>query len=348
MHVLVIGAGVAGLSCALELAKAGVRVEVIDRGSGLGTQCCSWFAGGMLAPWCEGEDASPLVTRLGEEAIEWWRERGAEFAQEGSLVVAQGRDRRELDRFARRTDNHRMLDASGIAELEEDLSERYHRALFFDQEAHIDPRAALTSLVQELEGLGASVHFGVSAQEYEGKPDRVVDCRGLGARDVLSDLRGVKGEMLLVHTEEVELSRPVRLLHPRIPLYIVPRGEGLYMIGATMIESDDRRRISARSMIELLQGAYALHPAFGEAEVVEIGTDVRPAFPDNIPKIRQRGDTIYVNGFYRHGFLMSPTLAAWTRDVVLNSAYYPEVMDENPMQRPGHADRRHEPGNRLA
>jgi glycine oxidase len=348
MHVLVIGAGVAGLTCAVELANAGASVEVIDRGSGLGSQCCSWFAGGMLAPWCEGEDASPLVTRLGQEAIAWWRQRGAGFAQAGSLVVAQGRDRRELDRFARRTTNYEVLDEAGIAALEEDLSGRYHRALHFQQEAHIDPRAALASLRNELEALGVSIAFESSAEDYRGSPDRIVDCRGMAARDALPDLRGVKGEMLLVHTDEVQLSRPVRLLHPRIPLYIVPRGQGLYMIGATMIESDDRRRISARSMIELLQGAYALHPAFAEAEVVEIGTDVRPAFPDNIPKIRQRGNTVYVNGFYRHGFLLSPTLAAWTRDVVMNNACYPEVMDEDPMQRPGHANRSHELGGGLA
>tara|TARA_R110002095_G_scaffold137595_1_gene119220 strand:- start:138 stop:464 length:327 start_codon:yes stop_codon:yes gene_type:complete len=105
------------------------------------------------------------------------------------------------------------------------------------------------------------------------------------------------------------------------------------MVGATMIESDDRRRITARSMIELLQGAYALHPILAEAEVVEIGCDVRPAFADNLPRIRRRGNTTYVNGLYRHGFLLAPGLAEWTTSVVLNDAYYPEVMDEHPMQR---------------
>jgi len=64
----------------------------------------------------------------------------------------------------------------------------------------------------------------------------------------------------------------VRLLHPRVPVYVVPRADGLFMVGATMIESDQGTRISARSMLELLSAAYALHPAFGEAEIVEIGT----------------------------------------------------------------------------
>lgn len=121
----------------------------------------------------------------------------------------------------------------------------------------------------------------------------MIDCRGLAARDILPDLRGVKGEMLVIRCPDVTLTRPVRLLHPRIPLYVVPRGDGVYMLGATMIESEDRRRITVRSMLELLSAAYAINPAFGEAEVLEIGVDLRPAFRDNLPRIRRRGRTIY-------------------------------------------------------
>ena len=66
----------------------------------------------------------------------------------------------------------------------------------------------------------------------------------------------------------MKLGRPVRMLHPRIPLYIVPRADGVFMIGATMIESADPTGVSVRSTLELLGAAYALHPAFGEAEVL--------------------------------------------------------------------------------
>jgi glycine oxidase len=348
MKVLVIGAGVAGLSCALELAEAGVSVEVIDRGPGLGPESCSWFAGGMLAPWCESVDADPLVTKLGQEALQWWKKRVPSFVCAGSLVVAQGRDRPELLRFARRSSNHETLSAQALSRLEEDLGGRFGEALYFAQEAHMDPRSAMQALRDPLEERGGRVTYNTNAEHYDGEADRIVDCRGMGAAADLPDLRGIKGEMLLVYTKEVRLGRPIRLLHPRIPLYIVPRGEGLFMVGATMIECEDRKRITARSMIELLQGAYALHPAFAEAEVVEIGTDVRPAFPDNLPRIRKRGKRIYVNGLYRHGFLMSPTLAKWTKNVVISDAYYPEVMDEYPMQRSRNADTGNQLGERLA
>ena len=115
--------------------------------------------------------------------------------------------------------------------------------------------------------------------------------------------------MLLVRTREMRLKRPVRLLHPRFPLYVVPRADGVFMIGATMIESADKGGVSVRSAIELLSAAYALHPAFGEAEILEMCADVRPAFPDNEPRILERGGRIYVNGAYRHGFLLAPDLA---------------------------------------
>ena len=102
----------------------------------------------------------------------------------------------------------------------------------------------------------------------------------------------------------------MRFLHPRIPLYIVPRADNEFMIGATMIESAERGAVSVRSAIELLSAAYALHPAFGEAEILEMSADVRPAYPDNEPRIEEGGDRIFVNGFYRHGFLLAPAFAA--------------------------------------
>jgi glycine oxidase len=160
-----------------------------------------------------------------------------------------------------------------------------------------------------------------------------IDCRGLAARDVLTDLRGVKGEMLLLRQPELSLSRPVRILHPRIPVYVVPRGQGLFMVGATMIESDEPHRVTARSVLELLSAAYALHPAFGEAEIVEIATGVRPAFADNLPRIRWRNGVLHINGLYRHGFLLAPALARIAADGLLENRWDPEVTDEDHPQR---------------
>jgi glycine oxidase len=335
-QVTVVGAGVAGLTCAVELAERGAGVEVIDRAPALGPDCCSWFAGGMLAPWCELESAEPLIAELGRESLGWWRERFAGTAARGSLVVAHGRDMGDLGRFARRTERFEWLDREGIAALEPDLGGRFERALYFPDEGHLNPRAALAALVRRLAERGVTVRYGVEGPtEGDSRSGRtIVDCTGLAARTRLTGLRGVKGEMLLVRSADISLSRPVRVLHPRMPLYIVPRGEGLFMVGATMIESDQPTRISARSMLELLSAAYALHPAFGEAEIVEIGTGVRPAFPDNLPRIRRCGGALHVNGLFRHGFLLSPALARRTAEHLMNGAFYPEVMaDEDHRER---------------
>jgi glycine oxidase len=322
LEATVLGAGVAGLAVASELAGRGAAVTVLDRGGGPGPHACSWWAGGMLAPFCEGETAEEPVVRLGQEAAAWWERHAGGVERRGTLVVALGRDRAELDRFARRTTRHATLDAEAIAALEPDLAGRFRRALHFPEEAHLDPRATLAALKARLEARGVPVRTGERAE------GTVFDCRGLAARDRLADLRGVKGEMLLLRCPDVTLTRTVRLLHPRIPLYVVPRGQGIYMLGATMIESGERGRVTARSLLEMLTAAYALHPAFGEAEVLEIGVDARPAFRDNLPRIRRQGATIHVNGLYRHGFLLAPALARMAADLAMGGPR-PEVMDED-------------------
>ncbi|MDP2329609.1 MAG: glycine oxidase ThiO [Reyranella sp.] len=325
--VTVIGAGVAGLCCALELAERGARVEVVERGRALGDGSCSWKAGGMLAPWCERATTDAAVAVMGAPSIAWWSQHFPDTVRNGSLVVAQSRDSADLTRFAQRTDHFEWIDAERIAALEPDLAGRFRRALFFPDEAQLDPRRALAALVERLAERGVAVRFGVELSPDAAQGDMVVDCRGFAARDALSDLRGVRGEMVVVRCRDVALARPIRMLHPRIPLYIVPRGDGLFMIGATMIESERRGPVSVRSTVELLNAAYALHPAFGEAEIVELGADLRPAFADNLPQVRREGRVLRANGLFRHGFLLAPELARRVADAIpmeTNNADIPE------------------------
>ncbi|MBI6629597.1 FAD-dependent oxidoreductase [Pontibaca salina] len=305
-EVTVLGAGVAGLWAARELLAQGITPRVIDRAGAPGPHGCSWWAGGMLAPQCEGAVTEPIIVRHGAEAAHAWG-KVTELQRKGTLVLALERDRAELDRFAARTEGHRQVNAAEIAELEPHLAPRHRRGLFFETEAHLDPRRALADLVAALEADGVTVQCAEALPEALSGP--VLDCRGFAAHDVLPELRAVRGEMVLLRAPEIELSRPVRLLHPRHPLYIVPRGGGLFMLGATQIESAARGPVTARSALELLSAAYALDPRFGEAEIVEFGSDLRPAFPDNVPRITPRGRVLHLNGLFRHGYLMAPTLA---------------------------------------
>jgi glycine oxidase len=322
--VSVIGAGIAGAWQALLFAQAGHEVTLHERSDAAMTQSTSYGAGGLLAPYCEAEASEPLIVRLGLRSLDLWREHFPQTHFNGSLVVAHPRDRADFERFARLTTGHRRLDADAVTELEPALEGRFRDGLFYADEGHVEPRRVLPELHARLTAAGGTIEFN-----SEATPDDldgiVIDCRGLSARDTQAGLRGVKGEMILIETDEVELSRPVRLIHPRWPLYVIPRGHNRFMLGATTIEAEDTG-VSVRSALELLGAAYAVHPAFAEARIVEFGSGLRPAFPDNLPRIAIHNEKIAVNGLYRHGFLLAPALAELTLGYVERGVIDNEVM----------------------
>ncbi len=313
MRVLVKGAGVAGLTLALALCRRGAEVTVVEKKRDLGGSA-SWLAGGMLAPWCERENAEEAVLTHGRKCVDWWSDAlPGHVTRNGTLVVAPPRDQSELGRFAARTSGYDWLTGPRIAELEPDLVGRFSKALFFSQEAHLDPRKALTGLRSTLTDQGVRFVFEAEAAAFDA--DFTADCTGYAAKD--PELRGVRGEMLILQAPDVTLSRPIRMLHPRIPVYVVPREDRKFMVGATMIESEDDGPVSVRSTMELLNAVYSLHPAFAEAKIIETGTGVRPAYFDNLPRARLHGRVLTLNGFYRHGFLLSPHFAEDAADMII-------------------------------
>lgn len=302
----IIGAGVAGLWAARALVMHGLRPRLTDRVGAPGAHGCSWWAGGMLAPDCEGAVAEAAVIRHGRAAAAAWAE-VTPVVRRGSLVLAPAREHADLAAFARRTRGFETLDAAGLARVEPELGGRHDAALLFADEAHLDPRAALRDLVAWLADHGVTVERAdLDPRELRGP---VLDCRGMAARDALPGLRAVRGEMVVLRSHEITLTRPVRLLHTRHPLYVVPREGGLFMLGATQVESAERGGVTARAALELMSTAYALDPRFAEAEIVELGADLRPAFADNVPRVVRRGDVLHLNGLFRHGYLMAPALA---------------------------------------
>jgi glycine oxidase len=322
--ISVIGAGIAGAWQALLFAHAGRAVTLHERSDEAMTQSTSYWAGGMLAPWCEAESSEPVIVRLGLRSLKLWREHFPQTPFNGSLVVAHPRDRADFERFARLTSGYQRLDAEGIAGIEPSLEGRFREGLFYADEGHVEPRKILPELHARILSHGGKIEFNsdIEPEDIEGT---VIDCRGLAARKSQSELRGVKGELILIETDEVELSRPVRLIHPRFSLYVIPRGDHRFMLGATSIETESRG-VSVRSALELLGAAYAVHPAFGEARIVEFGSGLRPAFPDNLPRIAVRNERIAVNGLYRHGFLLAPALAELTLGYVERGTIDNEVM----------------------
>ncbi len=327
--VAVIGAGLMGRLLAVALARRGRQVDLFEAGGPQAEGAAARVAAGMLAPLAESAVAPAPVVRMGHHALARWPELIAQlglpvfFQREGTLLLWHRQDAAEAMRLAGALTNTqhavpglptmRRLDAAGVAELEPALGGRFAQGFYLPGEGQLDNRALLAALHRTLETLPQvrlHWHSPRMPDELTGASfGLVVDCRGLGARPQWPALRGVRGEVIRVHAPEVALTRPVRLVHPRYPLYIAPKPEHLFVIGATEIESDDRSPASVRSTLELLSAAYAVHSGFAEARILEIATQCRPALPDNLPAIRApRPGLLQINGLYRHGFMIAPAL----------------------------------------
>ncbi len=326
----IVGAGIMGRMLALALRREGWEVTLFDRDTEEGANSCTWTGAGMIAPYCELEAAEQFITALGVRSMDLWPDWMQHFANPvyykdgGSLVVAHPHDRIELERLRRRvTDNAprpdimREVNEAQIRELEPELGERFSSGLYFPFEQHMDNRGLMHAMGATLQRDGVQWLTGMEIRAVEAGRvkgpeswsfDWVFDCRGIGAKQDLPTLRGVRGELLYLYAPEVNLSRPVRIMHPRQSIYIVPRPDHVYVVGATAIESEDVRAITVRSSLELLSAAYTVHTGFAEARLIETSVSARPALPDNLPRFFVKEGLVRINGLYRHGFLIAPAL----------------------------------------
>ena len=328
-HATVLGAGLMGRLMALALVRAGCTVDVFEAHGPDAEGAAARVAAAMLAPLAESAVAPPAVVRMGHYALQRWPALLADlptpvfFQQAGTLVLWHRQDAAEATRFTRVLQGTQQfvpelpamqtLDGAGIAALEPMLASRFTQGLYLPEEGQLDNRALLSALLAALQAQPrVQLHWNTPRAPGDFSPaadERVIDCRGLGARPEWPGLRGVRGEVIRVHAPEVTLQRPTRLVHPRYPLYIAPKPGNVFVIGATEIESDDMSPASVRSTLELLSAAYAVHPGFAEARILEIATQCRPTLPDNRPALRQLAPRVLqINGLYRHGFMIAPAM----------------------------------------
>lgn len=329
-NIGIVGAGIIGRLLALRLSEENFKVSLYEQNSWTNTNACSTSAAGMIAPYCELDTAEYLIARMGMESLEYWPQIISRlsipvyFNEKGSLVIAHQNDHNELIHLKHRIARHPLrsqmqdLDMSGIQELEPELGTNFSKGLYYPLEAAIDNRELLAALLDQLQKNNvrcleyspvAQIHqHSISSKWGTETYDWVIDCRGINAQKDLKDLRGVRGELVILNAPDVNIHRPIRLLHPRYPIYIVPRPHHQYFIGATAIETEDRSEISVRTCLELLSAAYSVHQGFAEARLIETVTNLRPAFDDNIPQVRFQDGLMVINGLYRHGFLLAPTL----------------------------------------
>ncbi|GAA0302600.1 glycine oxidase ThiO [Psychrosphaera haliotis] len=341
-NVAVVGAGLIGRLTALSLVRNGYRVTIFDKDNKQATQSAAYAAAGLLTPLGESLHCTPNIVEMGIVSLNLWPQilaqlqHQVDFQQLGALMISHQQDFGEYQRLTRHLTRHypqhdmHKLNQSQLFQLEPQLSQQFTQGVYLPLEGQIDNRMLLTALKRELEcklinwhsesivtGLtNALDHCALSANGQLHKFDLVVDARGTGARTQessqkaapLTDLRGVRGELFHLLAPEVELTRPVRLMHPRYQLYIAPKANNIFVVGATELESDCRKPITVRSSLELLSAAYSVHSGFAEAHIQQHISQLRPAFNDNQPQIRCKNRLIQVNGLYRHGYLIAPVV----------------------------------------
>lgn len=338
MRVGVVGGGVLGRLIALKGEEIGWKVTLFDKGDETGSEACSYRPPAMLAPVSELDVSEPLIAALGKRSLPIWQKLAETagdavfFQRSGSLVVAHPHDRGEMTRFRSclsskgETDSFRSVGKDELKHLEPQLDSCFTEGVLVEDEGQVDSRKMLKALAALLRDRGVETRFNIEAPQLSAKRvvandekhdfDLVIDTRGYGAKDDLPDLRAVRGEIIRIHAPGITLNRPVRLLHPRYPIYVVPHADGEFVIGATSIESEDDSPVSVRSALELLSAAFALNAAFGEARITGMDVGLRPAFPDNLPRLIDDNGVLRVNGLYRHGYLISPMMAQLACDYI--------------------------------
>jgi len=239
---------------------------------------------------------------------------------EDSLMVCHASDLGAAHRVLRLLDQQQdrvtQLDAAQAQAMAGGALKGTLHAWRLHGEGHLHPQIAMDSLYRAMEDsvqwrwnstVGKltphTIHLGHDTHPF----DWVIDTRGVGARDALQ-VRGVRGETIVVKAPGFNLTRAVRLLHPRWRVYIVPRPNDEVVIGATEIESEDRSPISVQSTMELLLAAFSIFPSLAEARIIRTDVNLRPATPDNLPYTELAPGLLRINGLFRHGWLLAPAV----------------------------------------
>jgi glycine oxidase len=354
--VIVVGGGVIGLAAAWRMAQRDVRVVVLERDEpGGGT---SNVAAGMLAPIAEADPAEEPLLRLGIASAQAYPEFIAEleavaghdagYLRCGTLIVARDRDEAEvLDhqqavrrRFGLSVER---LRPSQARELEPALAPTLRTALEFADDHAIDPRRECAALAEAVRRSGAelrpraevaSVELGEGVVLTNGRritAPRIVVAAGVWSHSLpgIPDearlpLRPVKGQILRMHDPAGPglLTRVLRMATG----YVVPRGDGRYVLGATMEERGFDTTVTAGAVFELLRDATELLPGLTELVIDEVSAGLRPGTADNAPIIGPGAveGLFWATGHYRHGILLAPVTADLIAGAVVDGVPVPE------------------------
>ena len=344
-EVLVVGAGVIGLSCAWRAARDGHAVAVLDPAPSSGA---SWVAGGMLAPVTEAWPGEEELLSLGVESVRRWPAFAAELTAaagrpaglrtDGTVVAATGSgDRAELDTLATFLQTLgrpvERLTGRELRRLEPGLGPEVRGGLSVPDDLAVDNRVLLAALRAACVNAGVRIVqaaadavlddgtrvVGVrSTDGAEIAAATVVVCAGAhsgGLHPALHGLvRPVKGEILRLAARPGAFPPPrrtVRALVDGRPVYLVPRDDGGLVLGATQTEVGFDTTVTVGGVRDLLRDAERILPGIAEYALVETAAGLRPGSPDNRPLIGALGPDglLVATGHHRNGMLLAPVTA---------------------------------------
>ncbi len=345
---IIVGGGLIGLASAWRAAEEGLSVTVVDPAPASGA---SAVAAGMLAPVGEVDYSEQDLLRLNIASSRRWpafaREleaasgQDAGYRQCGTLLVGfDADDARVLE------DMHdfrvelglevERLTSRQTRRREPALSPRVRVGIAAPDDHQADPRQALRALRRAADAAGVEQHHatvvridqdraritgvttdagerlaaptvvvaaGAASGQLEGLP------AGLGAR-----VRPVKGQLLRLHSRNGDpvLGSVVRGIVAGRRVYLVPRGDGRLVVGATQEELGHDTSVTAGAVRMLLDDATRLVPEIDELELVEARAGLRPGTPDNRPLIgASQGleGLVWATGHHRNGVLLTPITA---------------------------------------
>jgi glycine oxidase len=348
-EVLVLGAGIVGLAVAWSLSRRGMSVTLLERDRA--GRATSHVAAGMLAPVAEVEfgEAGRRLLEIGLRAAEMWPAFAAELESATGIEVAPlrtgtlllARDDDEARELERQLELRRSLGLeverlrpSEAREREPALAPTLRLAIEAPDDHSVDPRPVLVALRRACEGAGVRVreHTPVASVECDAVGERVlgvrledgerVGCEQLVlaagpwsgaiagiAPDARVPVRPVKGQILRLRDPAGPglLGRVVRFEGG----YMLPRGDGRYVLGATVEERGFDLDATVGGVADLLRDARELVPGVSELRIEELSVGLRPGTPDNAPLIGRGAldGLVWATGHHRNGILLAPLTA---------------------------------------
>lgn len=337
MKIAIVGAGLLGRLAALRLLPLGHKITLLEAHSFDHPHNAAAISAALVAPLSESVHTCPEVVKLGLIGQSLWpdilhalhdadpQHQSVSYETLGTVALAFTGEQdcllahRDALKTALPEHHHkiRTLYNDEVTELEPELM-RFETALHILDEGNLCNAQFLSASSRAIRRHAAIVdHWAMKGDgaELQSDHDWIIDCRGPGAvqapthaNDSDQRLYSVRGEAIRIRTDAVRLMRPLRIIQKRSSIFIAPKRNNIFVVGATDLDKSESQAVTVRSSLDLLAALYALHPGFADAEIIEAIAGQRAVYENRQPEILQHDNIISVNGLSRQGWMLAPAL----------------------------------------